>query len=259
MSAPPLRARVGSVLASRASQNRLRTLTPAANGVDFSSNDYLSLARDSHLHASYVSALSRSYGPASSRLLDGNTTAHLQLESQLATFFRAPSALLFNSGFDANVSIFTTLPEKNDWVVYDADIHASVHDGLRASRTQATRRKSFRHNDVNSFRDTLQSLKKELQPSESVFIALESLYSMSGQFSPLRRLLDIADAIIPKEQTYFILDEAHSTGLVGHEGRGWANELGVEDRIAVRLATFGKVISAQGCKPESFPVSIPCG
>lgn len=258
----PLRSRLTSVLTARAAQNRLRVLTPtaASHTVDFSSNDYLSFAKSSILRASYLSALtsgeashdkisstsSSTHGPASSRLLDGNSAQHERLEHHLATFFRAPSALLFNSGFDANVSIFTTLPDKHDWVVFDADIHASVHDGLRASRTLPGRRRSFKHNDLTSFKSTLAQVREQLQPNETVFVALESLYSMSGQFSSLRQLLDIADALLPKEQTCVVLDEAHSTGLVGAEGRGWAQELGVDQRIAVRLATFGKAMSAQG-------------
>lgn len=129
--------RLEANLKSRQERSLLRQLTsPNAQLVDFSSNDYLSLSDSPELKARLLDKLSsdslpRVYGPASSRLLDGNTAGHVQLEHELAQFYGGPSALLFNSGFDANVSIFGFLVGENDVILYDELIHASTHDGVR--------------------------------------------------------------------------------------------------------------------------------
>src|SRR5438874_2332004 len=115
-----------------------------------SSNDYLSLTTSAELRQRYITRVqsaSSILGSTGSRLLSGSTSAHTSLETRLANFFDSPSALLFNSGWDANVSFFSTVPQPNDWVVYDELVHASVHSGLRSSRVPESRRVSFRHND----------------------------------------------------------------------------------------------------------------
>lgn len=248
-----LSGRLRSALSSRAKQGRQRSLTPTSSGrqlVDFSSNDYLSLSTCPQLRSVLLHRLQSQpqiYGPASSRLLDGNTSAHEFLEQHLSTFFHAPSALLFNSGFDANVALFTTIPGPDDFVLYDALIHASVHDGMRASRTLPSRRRSFSHNSVQSLSRELQLAKAEMPSSFScIFVAVEALYSMDGDTCPLQEMLQAVDDLDLTHSVYFILDEAHSTGTFGPCGRGWAAKLGVEDRIAIRLHTFGKAMASQG-------------
>lgn len=197
-----LHTRLANSLESRKKRAILRTLTPSLPAgplVDFSSNDYLSLGTSPLLRKKLLASLAlllSPYGPPSSRLLDGNSPHHLALESQLATFFRADAALLFNSGFDANVGLWTCLPAPRDFVVYDALIHASTHDGMRASRVPATNRRSFKHNDVADLARVLAGIKREEGVAtgvRSVWVAVETLYSMDGDLSPLKEIVQTVE------------------------------------------------------------------
>lgn len=240
-------------LSSRKERNILRKLTALPELVDFSSNDYLSLAHNTRLRAHFLSELAASdrvLGSGGSRLLDGNTPEHVRLETRLAKFFRAPSALLFNSGFDANVGFFSCIPQQGDAILYDSYIHASVHDGMRASRVRADSLLPFDHNSIESLRG-LVALLLDRSPglrdgSACIFIAVESLYSMDGDFAPLAEIVQMVDELLPLGNGYIVVDEAHSTGLYGPNGRGLVALLGLEDRIAVRLHTFGKSLASSG-------------
>ena len=225
-----------------------------------------------------VASSSQIFGSTGSRLLSGSTTAHSSLENRFAAFFDSPSALLFNSGWDANVSFFATIPQPKDWVVYDELVHASVHSGLRASRVPPHRRVPFKHNDPASLSRVLERLTGEAGSSDSiVFLAMESLYSMDGDMAPLPAILDVLDEYVPRSRQCVVLDEAHSTGVYGEQGRGVAHALGetgrADDddaargglgrkalsrdkghgRIGVRLMTFGKAVGCSGavllCSP----------
>lgn len=212
------------------------------------------------------------FGSTGSRLLSGSTTAHSSLENRFAAFFGSPAALLFNSGWDANVSFFATIPQPKDWVVYDELVHASVHSGLRASRVPTHRRVPFKHNDRASLGQVLARLTSEAGSSDSiVFLAMESLYSMDGDMAPLPAILDVLDEHVPRSRQCVVLDEAHSTGVYGEQGRGVAHALGEasvalgggdgdetvgtagQGRIGVRLMTFGKAVGCSGavllCSP----------
>lgn len=225
--------------------------------VDFSSNDYLSLATYPPLREHYLDILHVSpeiLGSGGSRLLDGTHCAHVQLETRLARFFRpqaTTTALLFNSGFDANVALFSVLPQPGDWIIYDALVHASVHDGMRASRVPSKRRIPFKHSCVRDLelkiRNILNAEERDEGRKGTVFIALEALYSMDGDLAPLPAILDTVEALLPPERTCVIVDEAHSTGIYG-SGRGLVEELGLGDRVNVRLHTFGKAMASSGGK-----------
>lgn len=256
MAPDPLHERIRGLLARRRANGNLRTLDPPAYDpaslVDFSSNDYLSLSKSPELRSHLLDSLSSSpaYGPASSRLLDGNSTDHLRLEAQLAEFFQGESALLFNSGFDANAGLFACLPGADDVLLYDSLIHASVHDGMRHSRCKV--RKAFKHNDVQDLKGTLRAM---LQGAEGegfrsghkqVFVAAEALYSMDGDLAPMEAILDAVEEALPAGNGHLIIDEAHSTGLYGKEGRGLTCALGLENRVLVRLHTFGKAMACSG-------------
>lgn len=250
-----LHKRLAASLDRRREKSTLRSLEPPAYNpadlVDFSSNDYLSLSHSEPLLSSLKTAISSHngplYGPASSRLLDGNSTLHLELERLLCTFFDGPAALLFNSGFDANVGIFSCLPAPEDAIVYDELIHASCHDGMRHSRART--KLAFKHNDPSDLERILGRLQAQdgfKSGNHQIYVAVESLYSMDGDVAPLVQFLDVVERTFPKGNCHLILDEAHTTGLCGPQGRGLAYSLGVQDRILVRLHTFGKAMSCGG-------------
>ncbi|KAG6907375.1 hypothetical protein DXG01_009104 [Tephrocybe rancida] len=212
--------------------------------IDFTSNDYLSLSSSPTLRARFLSKLAASpdiLGSGGSRLLV-NGVAHSALEERLKTFFGAESALLFNSGFDANVGFFACIPQAGDVVVYDEHIHASVHDGMRASRASSSLY-PFAHNDVNALLQVLLLVRRE-RPNASVFVAVESLYSMDGTFAPLTEMVDVIAGV--GGEVHLVVDEAHATGIYGPLGRGRVAELGLEDKVLARLHTFGKALAATG-------------
>lgn len=234
------------------SGRRRLTLTPVSS-VDFSSNDFLSLSLSPALRTAYISEFTNAsatlpLGSTGSRLLDGNSTYIESLESSIARFHNAPAGLIFNSGYDANSGLFSCMAGKDDVVLYDEYIHASVHEGMRLSRTQ--RCLAFRHNDVAAFEATLRRLRKDDARIRSgacnIFVAVESVYSMDGDVAPIARMLDIIDALLPERNGHLIVDEAHSTGVFGERGRGVVCSLGVEDRVFARLHTFGKALSCGG-------------
>nr|XP_018263104.1 8-amino-7-oxononanoate synthase [Kwoniella dejecticola CBS 10117]OBR85262.1 8-amino-7-oxononanoate synthase [Kwoniella dejecticola CBS 10117] len=257
--------RLDSLLDGRREKKRFRSLkeydtTPESGLADFSSNDYLSLTSSASLRKAYLSKLESTpsiFGSTGSRLLSGCTPSHSSLEKRFERFFNSPAALLFNSGWDANVSFFATVPQPNDWVIYDELVHASVHSGVRASRIPIERRLPFNHNDPAHLEKVLKRMQNTASTSKdtsTVFVALESLYSMDGDFSPLPTLLDILENYIPRRRLCVVLDEAHSTGVYGQQGRGITYALGEEGgRVDVRLMTFGKAVGCSGavllCSP----------
>jgi 8-amino-7-oxononanoate synthase len=242
-------------LRTRQAHRTLRALTiaPAASA-DFSSNDFLSLSTAPALHRAFLAALAADpaafrLGSCGSRLLDGNSTDADALERSLAAFHRAPAALLFNSGFDANCGFFACVPQPADVVLHDAYIHASVHEGLRLSRAGA--KLAFAHNSVQDLKRLLVDVKTRDEMvrmgKRNVFIAVESLYSMDGDLAPLKEIVELVEHILPAGNGLVVVDEAHSTGVYGDHGRGIVCELGLEDRIFARLHTFGKALACNGC------------
>ena len=219
--------------------------------IDFNSNDYLSLSRSAVLRDHFIKKLSEAedvLGSGGSRLLV-NGRAHAALEARLCKFFDTETALLFNSGFDANVGFFSCIPQTGDVVVCDEYIHASVHDGIRASRARDGQF-SFSHNSLKDLRKLLVGLNQDRSTlrsgQNSLFLAVESLYSMDGTFAPLREIVDLLDEVFPLKNAYLVVDEAHSTGIYGRQGRGRVALLGLEDRVLARLHTFGKALAANG-------------
>ncbi|KAI5289789.1 hypothetical protein KEM54_003205 [Ascosphaera aggregata] len=248
-------------LRKRELQSRRRTLTIAAPGaVDFSSNDFLSLGtseafRARLLHHLTTAPKSTSFASGGSRLLDGNSAYAQDLERFIAHFHHAESGLLFNSGYDANVGVLSTIPQIGDLIVFDEFVHASSRDGMRLSR--AGRRVQFIHNSPESLRQVLENelnRDEQLQTGRrNVFICIESLYSMDGDVSPVRSFIDAAKSLFPHGNAYFIVDEAHATGVFGRNGVGIIQDLGVEKDIFIRIHTFGKALASHGaivlCSP----------
>ena len=252
-------------LENRNARSALWTLPePSGDLVDFSSNDFLSLSTSPGLRSSFFKELTSDnpefrIGSSSTRVLDGNSKYALSLETHIATFHNAPSGLLFTSGFDANVSIFGYLPQPGDVIIYDELIHASVHEGMRVSR--AGKLLSFSHNSSNDFRRVLEQCVAEdelLRTGErNVFVSVEALYSMDGDTSPVAELAEILNHLLPLKNGHLIVDEAHSTGVIGASGRGIVCDLGLESRIFVRLHTFGKAPACTGGQ-SSVAASLRC-
>lgn len=239
---------------ARSARRRLTVLPPDA--VDFSSNDFLSLSSSSVLRTRYLQTLNRHYasnpvpalGSGGSRLLDGNSAYAEDLERFISSFHHAPSGLLFNSGFDANVGVFSCIPQPGDVIVHDELIHASVHEGMRLSR--AGKKVPFEHNSTGSLEEVLGTSIAEdtliATGARNVFVAVESLYSMDGDTSPIQEILQVIHKLLPRGNGYLIVDEAHATGLFGPRGAGVVQEMGVQDQVFIRTHTFGKALAAQG-------------
>jgi 8-amino-7-oxononanoate synthase len=248
----PLDRRLQELLDARRSNSTLRNLTlPRAGQVDFSSNDFLSLSTSPQIKALYLEELQKGdlpQGSGGSRLLDGNSTYAEDLERDIAQFHGAQAGLLFNSGFDANAGFFACVPQPGDVIVHDELVHASVHDGMRLSR--AARTVSFLHNSVDDLRVVLRMIVEERGVSSSakrnIIVAVESIYSMDGDVAPLKSIVDVVEEIVGTQHGYVVVDEAHSTGVLGPQGRGLVCELGLEHRIFARLHTFGKALASNG-------------
>jgi 8-amino-7-oxononanoate synthase len=224
-------------LSEREIKGNLRKLTYNNNLVDFFSNDYLGLARSKtlseNIYKEYNSLKGNINGSTGSRLLSGNNEYVLKLEEKLAALFKTEKSLIFNSGYDANVSLLSSVPQKEDTILYDELIHASLKEGARLS---FAKRFSFRHNDL----DDLES--KIKRANGDVFVVVESVYSMDGDQSPLKEIVKLCESY----KANLILDEAHSTGILGEGGNGLACKMGMENKIFARVHTFGKAMGVHG-------------
>ena len=223
-------------------RGRLRRLTAPA-GRDFSSNDYLGLARGSFLRDAARAALDDGAAPGSggSRLLSGNRDAHERLEAFAAAHYRAPAALFFGSGYGANEALFATLPQTGDLVAYDALSHASAHDGFHQGRAST---EPFAHNDADACDDLIARWRIS-GGTGTPWIAVESLTSMDGDRA---NLADFA-AVAARHDAFLVVDEAHATGVFGARGEGLLGALAVTDlpderRIVMR--TCGKALGVSG-------------
>lgn len=251
----PLEAAMEGQLSNRRTKSSLRSLTTApTTSADFSSNDFLSLRQSPALRKAFLCELQNNsdfpLGSGGSRLLDGNSPYAESLERSIASFHGAPSGLLFNSGFDANAGFFACVPQSGDVVLYDEFIHASVHEGMRLSRASKALSGPFGHNCAGSLRRRIEEV-KEAEPevrggTRNVFVAVESLYSMDGDLAPLAEVVDVVEKTLEKGNGYVFVDEAHSTGVYGGNGRGLVSSLGLEKRVFARLHTFGKALACNG-------------
>jgi 8-amino-7-oxononanoate synthase len=221
-----------------ASRNRLRGLRPRG-GLDFSSNDYLGLAGSPRLRAAVSAALERDapVGSGGSRLLGGNHPEHEALEVETAAFFGCEASLFFSTGYAANVTLLSTLPQRGDLVVHDKLVHASAHEGMKLSRAPSI---TVRHNDPAAVDHAIRRW-RETGGRGRVWIVVESLYSMDGDRAPLPDLIDIAD----RHEAILLIDEAHATGVFGPEGRGLAAHLEGRENV-ISLRTCGKALGCEG-------------
>ena len=223
-------------LQERADNNAFRSLQIISEGTDFISNDYLGFSSKKAIHQRalhYLKHTNNTNGSTGSRLISGTHPIHEEVERIVANFHNSEAALLFNSGYDANLGLFTAILEKGTTVIYDELIHASIRDGIRASNARSLK---FKHNDLSD-------LQQKINKSEgAVFIAIEAVYSMDGDQAALKEICKISQ----KNDCYLIVDEAHSNGVFGINGAGLLQELQLENQAFARVHTFGKALGCHG-------------
>ncbi len=218
----------------RVEAGNFRELTYFDNAIDFTSNDYLGFAKNEIIKLA-IAEKEKNFplGSTGSRLLSGNSELVEQLEIKIAAFHKSESALLFSSGFLANYGLLSTVPSKDDLIIYDEYVHASIIDGIRASKANVVK---FAHNDI-------EDLQKKLQENGKIkFVVIESLYSMDGDFAPLHRIVNCCK----QNNVALIVDEAHAIGVYGENGAGLVVESELVQHCFARIATYGKAIGAHG-------------
>lgn len=241
--------RIKKFLSQRKEEANLRELQPVearqkgnifrqqVRLIDFSSNDYLGLARHPRLVQAAKQALKKhGVGAGASRLLSGDYLLHHELEEAVAAFKRKESALVFNTGYQANLGIIQAFAGKDDVIFSDALCHASQIDGVILSRAAKF---PFQHNDMEHLEDLL---KKERHKFDRALILTESVFSMDGDLAPLQELTDLKE----RYNCILMVDEAHATGVFGNEGRGRVDALNLNDRVDLVMGTFSKALGGFG-------------
>jgi len=226
-------------LKARVENGSLRQLSVEHDRVDFSSNDYLGFSRSQKIHENvlnHTSQLANINGSTGSRLLTGNFDLHEEVEGELARFFEAESALLFNSGYDANIGLLSSVPQRGDLILYDELCHASIRDGIRLSNAISH---GFKHNSIE---DLSKKLLKSKSDHREIYLVVEAVYSMDGDQAPLVDLVEFSE----KFGLRLIVDEAHSTGVFGENGKGLLRMLHLQKRVFARVHTFGKAMGCHG-------------
>jgi 8-amino-7-oxononanoate synthase len=231
----PLERRIGRRLRQWRDAGLERTLRPP-DGVDLSSNDYLSLARHPRLiEALRAGAVRDGVGSTASRLLRGQRDAFLHVEQRFARFKGAERALYFSSGYLANIAVMGTCAEAGDVIFSDALNHASLVDGMRLSRARCV---VVPHNDIAALGDAL-----EREPCDGVrFVVVESLFSMEGDAPPLGEIASLCRAA----GAALIVDEAHAVGVYGEHGSGLIEGHGIADAVALSINSAGKALGVAG-------------
>lgn len=224
-------------LAQRNGANSLRKLPAPNNLIDFSSNDYLGFSKSSQIfeqaHHYLLENKIVQNGATGSRLISGNHNLYRETENYITAFHQAESAIIFNSGYDANVGLFSSVPQKGDMILYDEYIHASIRDGIRLSNAKAYK---FSHNDVADLERLLKKAYNENSEND-IYVVTESVFSMDGDSPDLEKIKSLTG----KYNASLIIDEAHALGVMGKKGEGL-----VQNKIFARIVTFGKGLGCHG-------------
>ncbi|OPC37747.1 aminotransferase class I/II-fold pyridoxal phosphate-dependent enzyme [Elizabethkingia miricola] len=221
-------------LAGRQEIGNYRNLRINDSGVDFISNDYLGMTGNKAFQQHLLELLNINpellSGATGSRLISGNSLICEEVEEFIAKRHQTESTLLFPSGYKANLALFSCIAGRNQTILVDELVHRSVHDGCTLSYAQ---KKKFRHNDLNHLEYLLS------RTTGSVFIAVESLYSMDGDFAPLEDIITLAE----RYGAWVIVDEAHAVGVFGE---GLVYRYNLQSRVLATVVTYGKAFGAQG-------------
>jgi 8-amino-7-oxononanoate synthase len=200
-------------------------------------NNYLGLTFNSDCVAAACEAVrEEGTGTTGSRMANGSYVAHVALEKELATFFSCPAAIVFSTGYIANLGVLSTLASADDVILMDADCHASIYDGTRLGAAQVIR---FRH---NSPADLEKRLKRLGEQAGRTLVVVEGIYSMLGDRAPLQEIVDIKR----RYGASLLVDEAHSLGVLGEHGRGLVEQTAVEDEVDFITGTFSKSLGSIG-------------
>ena len=227
-------------LQQREANNNLRKLSTPNSLNDFASNDYIGFAQNETIfqetHQLLLDKNIKVNGATGSRLLSGNHALYHDAEAYVAMFHKADAALIFNSGYDANVGFFSTVPQRSDIILYDELCHASIRDGIQMSNAKSYK---FQHNDLEDLEKLIQRFHTELV---EVYIVTESVFSMDGDSPDLEKMVQLSG----KYNAYLVVDEAHALGVFGEEGEGLIQSLGLQDKVFARIMTFGKGLGCHG-------------
>jgi 8-amino-7-oxononanoate synthase len=231
-------------LRNRIENNSLRQLTNSNSRVDFSSNDYLGFAHSELIfdkaHQYLLDNNFKINGATGSRLLSGNHQLYEESESLIAQFHQSESALIFNSGYDANVGFFSSVPQKGDLILYDELCHASIRDGIQLSNAKAFK---FQHNDFEDLEKKIINFNGNFNENDSIiYIVTETVFSMDGDCPNMEELVAVSN----KYNCYLVVDEAHSLGVFGSSGEGLVQMLGLQNQVFARIMTFGKGLGCHG-------------
>jgi len=224
----------------RQTESALRQLGTTLVAVDFSSNDYLGFSKSETIfeqtHQLLTEKNLKINGATGSRLLSGNHSLYKDAEDFLADFHDAETALIFNSGYDANVGFFSCVPQKGDFILYDELCHASIRDGIRLSQAKAYK---FSHNDYENLEVLVNRFQSE---NAEIYIVTESVFSMDGDCPNAEELF----RIIEKFSCHLVIDEAHALGVFGKNGAGLMQQMNLQHRTFARIMTFGKGLGCHG-------------
>ena len=232
-------------LSEREMVNALRKLPSSNELVDFSSNDYLGLAKREVVFNRANQLLKEQNlnlnGATGSRLLTGNHQLYDQLEKKLCEFHKVQSALVFTSGYDANIGFFSAVPQRGDIVFYDEYIHASIRDGIKMGNAKSYK---FKHNDLEDLKSKIPKPEQlqSISLDNEVYIVTESVFSMDGDSPDLKLFSDYCKS----NGFHLVVDEAHAVGIFGTNGEGLVQGLGLQDQVFARIITFGKAMGCHG-------------
>ncbi|MCZ8329773.1 MAG: pyridoxal phosphate-dependent aminotransferase family protein [Flavobacterium sp.] len=231
-------------LEKREQNNAFRKLPVYKDLVDFSSNDYLGFAKSETIfnqtHEYLLENNIKINGATGSRLISGNHNLYQITEEVLAHFHKSETALIFNSGYDANVGFFSSVPQRNDVILYDELCHASIRDGILMSNAKSYK---FQHNDFENLEKLITTqLETRNSKPETFYIVTESVFSMDGDSPNLEELVTLCQ----KYNCYLVIDEAHALGVFGNHGEGLLQSQGLQDKVFARIMTFGKGLGCHG-------------
>ena len=229
-------------LETRKQNSALRKLSIPNKLIDFSSNDYIGFSKSEAIfeqtHQYLIDTNCIQNGATGSRLISGNHKVYQEAENYIAKFHQSESALIFNSGYDANVGFFSSVPQKGDLILYDELCHASIRDGIQLSNAKSYK---FKHNDFEDLEKRLRQAQSDSLISE-VYIVTETVFSMDGDCPNMEELVAVSD----KHGCYLVVDEAHALGVFGSTGEGLVQMLGLQDQVFARIMTFGKGLGCHG-------------